>query len=42
MVPGAVFAEGEAGDKQGGRPREEEADAVGAVLYVVLPDVEDA
>ena len=32
VVRGAVFAEGEAGDEEGGGPGEEEADAVGAVL----------
>ena len=32
LVPGAVFAEREAGDEQRGGPREEGADAVGAVL----------
>lgn len=42
MVPGAVFPEAEASDEQGGRPGQEEANAVGAVFYVVLPDVEDA
>ncbi len=32
VLRGAVFAEGEAGDGEGGSPGEEETDAVGAVL----------
>jgi hypothetical protein len=32
VVPRAVFTQGEAGNEESGSPREEEADAVGAVL----------
>ena len=42
VVPGAVFAEDEAGNEQSGRPGEQEANAVGTMLYVVLPEVENA
>ena len=41
VVPGTVFAESEAGDEKSGCPRQEKADAEGAVFEVVLPDVED-
>lgn len=42
VVPGAVFTEDKAGDEERGCPWEEKADAVRAVFYVVLPEVEDA